>query len=99
MDDEARLQLIAQARMQHAHAEIKRARANLPIGIGLMMIGAALGLVGALLPLGLVGRVLIVGIGFPFIPGGLAVILKSSSTISKANRDIRELEPPAARIV
>ena len=29
----------------------------------------------------------------------LAVILKSSSTISKANRDIRELEPPAARIV
>jgi hypothetical protein len=99
MDDEARLHLIAQARMQHAHAELKRARANLPLGVVLMVIGAALGLVGALLPLGLVGKVLVAGIGFPFVPGGIAVLVKSAATISRANREIRELELPAARVV
>jgi hypothetical protein len=99
MDDEARLHLIAQARVQHAHAEIKRARANLPIGVMLMALGAALGLVGVLLPLGLVGKVLIAGIGFPFVPGGLAVLVKSAATIARSNREIRELALPAARVV
>jgi hypothetical protein len=99
MDDEARLHLIAQARLQHAHAEIKRARANVPVGIVLILIGAALGFAGVMLPLGLVGKVLVAGIGFPFVPGGIAVLVKSAATVSRSKRDIRQLEPPAARVV
>jgi hypothetical protein len=99
MDDEARLQLIAQARMQHALEQIKRARANVPLGVVLIAIGAALTVVSALLPLGLIGQVLVAGIGFPFVPGGIAVLVKSAATISRSNREIRELGLPAARIV
>ena len=99
MDDEARLHLIAQARVQHAQAEIKRARANVPIGVVLMAIGAALVLVAAMLPLGLIGRVIVAGIGFPFVPGGVAVLVKSAATISRSTREIREAEIPTARVV
>jgi hypothetical protein len=99
MDDEARLHLIAQARVQHAHAEIQRARANVPIGVVLMAIGAALVVVAATLPLGLIGTVIIAGVGFPFVPGGIAVLVKSAATISRSNREIRDAEIPVARVL
>lgn len=99
MDDEARLQLIAQASLQHARDEIQRARANVPIGFALIGVGLALSMIGVFLPLGLVGKVLVAGIGFPFIPGGVAVLVKSGATIGRCKRKLRELELPTARVV
>ncbi|HEY5923311.1 MAG TPA: hypothetical protein VIV11_16640 [Kofleriaceae bacterium] len=99
MDDEARAELIVQAKLQNAHSEIKRARANMPIGVVLIAIGLAITIGVAMLPLGLVGKVLIAGIGFVFIPGGIAVLVRSAGAISRGNREIRELGPPTARVV
>ncbi len=99
MDDEARVELIAQASLQHAREQIRRARANVPIGVVLIGIGATLAILGALLPLGFVGNVIVVGVGFPFVPGGIAVLVRSAATIRESHRTIRELEPPSARVV
>ena len=99
MDDEARQQLIAQATLQAARDEARRARANVPIGVGLILIGLAISALVATLPLGLVGSVLISGIGFVFVPSGIAVIARASSTIARSKRRIRELEPPVARLL
>jgi hypothetical protein len=99
MEDDARRNLIARAMLQNAREEIRRARANMPIGIGLMLIGVGISIAIALLPVGLVAKVMIAGIGFAFIPGGLAVVIRSSATIARANRQMRELEPPAARLI
>jgi len=99
MDEEARLALVAQANRQHAQAEIKRARANAPIGIALIGIGIALASVSWILPLGFLGKLLIAAIGFPFVPGGVAVLVRSRATIARSNRQIRELAPPVARVV
>ena len=97
MDDESRAELIVQAKLQNAHAEIKRARANVPVGVALIVLGLVITIAVAMLPLGLIGKVLIAGIGFAFIPGGTAVLIRSAGTISRGKREIRELGPPVAR--
>lgn len=102
MEEDARQHLIAQAMLQNAREEIRRARANMPIGIGLMLVGVGISVAVALLPLGplgLVGQVMIAGVGFAFIPGGVAIVVRSSAAIARANRQLRELEPPAARLI
>lgn len=99
MDDEARQQLIAQATLQNARDEARRARANVPIGVGLILVGVVISVLVATLPLGLVGSVLISGIGFVFVPSGIAVIARAHATIAHSKRRIRELEPPAARLL
>lgn len=99
MDDEARDRLIADAKLQNAHEEIRQARANLPIGFGLMAFGAGLAVASAVLPLGIVGTVMIGGLGFLLIPGGLAVLVRSAAGIARANRQLRELAPPTARLL
>ena len=97
MDDEARRQLIAQATLQNARDEARRARANIPSGVILLAIGISISTLVATLPLGLVGQVLISGIGFVFVPLGIAAIVRAASTISRSKKCIRELEPPVAR--
>src|SRR5262245_51422057 len=97
MDDEARRHLIARATLQNARDEARRARTNIPIGVVLVAIGTTIATLAALLPLGLVGSVLISGIGFVFVPSGIAVIVRAASTISRSKKRIRELEPPVAR--
>lgn len=100
MDDEARQQLIAQAIMQAAREDAKRARANMPLGIVLCALGVAIATactVGFELPglMMLVG----VGIGFVMIPGGLAVVIKSMATIARSNKILRDNAPAQARLV
>lgn len=99
MDEEARNRLIAQATLQNAHQERARARANLPLGTVLVVMGIAISIGAALLPLGLLGTVMITGLGFVLIPGGLAVIVRSAAAIARANRQIRAAAPPAARVI
>ena len=99
MDAEARSQLIAQATLQNARDEARRARANMPIGIVFILIGVVFSALVATLPVGLIGSVLISAIGFVFVPSGIAVIARSSAIISRSNKRIRELEPPAARLL
>src|SRR5262245_29161302 len=98
MDDEARQQLIAQATIQDARNEARRARANMPIGVVLLGLGIAISVTATLIPLGLIGSVMVSGIGFVFIPGGIAVIVKAAATIARSNERIRQLEPPRARV-
>ncbi|HEX5063241.1 MAG TPA: hypothetical protein VFV99_27885 [Kofleriaceae bacterium] len=97
MDDEARRRLIAEATVQNAREEAKRARVNMPIGLALVAFGVTLSTLAAVVPLGLIGTVVLAGIGFVFIPGGLAVIVRAASTIARANRALREHQLPAAR--
>jgi len=97
VDDEARRRLIAEATVQNAREEAKRARVNMPIGLGLVAVGVALATTAAVVPLGLIGTVVVAGIGFVFIPGGLAVFVRAAATIARANRALREHELPAAR--
>lgn len=97
MDDEARVRLIAEAKVQNARDEAKRARANLPLGLGLVALGVGLSTTAAIVPLGLIGTVVVILLGFVFIPGGLAVIVRSAATISRANRLLREQGLPQAR--
>lgn len=99
MDDEARNRLIAEAQLQEAREQIRAARANLPLGGVLIAIGVGLVTVSVLLPIGLLGNLMIGGIGFMFIPGGLAVIVRAAAATTRANRQIRELAPPAARVI
>jgi hypothetical protein len=99
MDDEARNRLIAEAQLQHARQQIQRARANLPLGIVLVVMGIAIASVAALLPLGLLGTVMITGLGFVLIPGGFAVIVRAAAAIARGNRQIRAAAPPAARVI
>lgn len=99
MDEEARRKLIADATIQHARAEIQRARTNLSLGF--VLVGLGLGIAGAaaLLPLGLVGKVVIAGIGFVLIPGGLAVIVKAIAAIARGKQKLHEYDPPSARVL
>lgn len=100
MDDEARLRLIADATVQNAREEAKRARQNLPIGIVLCALGAAIS-TALLLVLEVPGLVQLfgIGMGFVMIPGGLAVIIKSAATIARSNKIEREHALPQARVV
>jgi hypothetical protein len=96
--DEATQRLIAQARIQHAQEEAKRARANLPLGLLLVAIGVGIATACILLMPSLgVAKVLGVGIGFVFIPGGVAVVARSMATIVSANRTLRAERIPPAR--
>lgn len=99
MDEEARRRLIAEATMQHAHEEIRRARTNLSLGFVLVAVGAGIAIAAALLPLGLVGKVVVAGIGFVLIPGGLAAIVKAIAAIARGKQKLHEYDPPPARVV
>ena len=100
MDEEARQRLIADATVQNAREEAKRARQNLPIGIVLCVMGVAIS-TALLLVLEVPGVVQLfgIGIGFVMIPGGLAVIIKASATIARSNRIERDHALPQARVV
>lgn len=99
MDDEARRRLETQALLQHARAEAKRGRANMPYGIGMIIGGAAIAIAGLSAPVGLIGHAFIVGIGFILIPLGVAVVVRASVAIARESKVARELAPPSARIV
>jgi len=99
MDAEAKIQLIAQATLQNARDEARVARTNLPIGAALIVLGIAFTALVAILPIGLIASVLISGVGFVLVPTGIAVIARASATISRSNKRIRELQPPAARLL
>lgn len=99
MDDEARRQLIEQAIIQAAREDAKHARANLPLGMVLVGVGVALATGFALLPVGLVGHVLGIGLGMMMIPCGLAVIIKAAVTIARSNKILRDNAPAKARLV
>jgi len=99
MDDEAAQQLIAQAKLQDAQQEAKRAITNLPFGVVMIAIGIALTIGLAIVPLGLIPMIVIGAFAFSLIPFGVAILVRSTAAIARAKRVARELEVPAARVL
>ena len=98
MDDDARRELMAQALLQHAREEAKRARQNMPIGVVLLVLGICMVAASVLYAAGL-STVFIAGFGFIMIPGGVAVIVKALAAIAHEKRVAREQQLPSARVV
>jgi hypothetical protein len=99
MDEDARQRLIADAKVQHARDQLRSARGTMPFGVILIALGIAISAAALLLPLGLVGKPMIAGLGLLLIPGGLAVVIRCAVTIARTRKELRESELPSARVV
>jgi hypothetical protein len=87
MDEESRERLMAQATLQHAREEGRRARVNLPLGAVLFAFGLAVAVFMSTLLGGLI------------IPAGVAVMVRAAAAIVRERRVMRELAPPTARVI
>ena len=98
---ESQSHVIAQAMRQSLVADAKRARANVPGGIALVVIGGAMVATVLLFMSEPQLLVLVLGVGIGTIMGcfGLAVLGRSWATIASSRKKIRELELPRARVV
>lgn len=100
---ESRNRMITEATRQALIQEARRARRNLPLGVALVLVGAAIATAVWKVTAGHVPGVVTIiggGTGLMMIPFGIAVLAQSARTISTSRRGVRELEAslPVARI-
>lgn len=103
MEAESRDRLIREAKRKELVDGARRARVSIFVGIAVGLAGAAtayyamrLGLLGPIL------RIFIAGFGLVLGPIGLAIVVRSITTIGVARRQVRDIDAhalPAARVV
>ena len=100
---ESRDRVIRQAKRKELVDGARRARANIPIGIIVSLVGA--GIAYFAIRGGVLGpafSILVAGLGLVLVPAGIAVIARAITTIGIARRQVREIDAlalPAARVV